>query len=294
MSCIFNNSTNRRKGRRKRTNKPKKLINVFCLFFLIVIIFTGKNMLINKSQSTQGVYKAQKTASNVTNIVKHKKKNIELNKYNRKYKNYSIDASKAYTLANSKLAFLTFDDGPTPNVTPEILNVLKKYNVKATFFVLGNLVEQNKDILKRIVNEGHALGNHSYSHDYHKIYSNINSFVNEINKTSETIKNVVGEHYVPKLVRFPGGSFGKDKNIFKNKLKQEDYSYVDWNALTGDAEGQNIPPLKLINNLKKTTANKKHVVILMHDAATKKTTVQALPGVIEYLKQEKYNFKTLK
>lgn len=233
-----------------------------------------------------------KKNSKVTNKTSMNKKQLN-NKIN-KNNNISVFADEALKNDGKKIAFLTFDDGPSRNVTPKILDILKRYNVKATFFVLGQLADTNPDILKRIYKEGHSIANHSYSHDYNKIYKDIPSFMNEFNKSNESIKKIIGNDYKNELFRFPGGSFEKKKQPFKNKLKKLGFRYIDWNALNGDATGHNIPPKQLLKNIKSTTAGKKHVVILMHDSGTKKTTVEALPSIIEYLKSEGYEFRTLK
>ncbi|WP_298846729.1 polysaccharide deacetylase family protein [Clostridium sp.] len=192
-----------------------------------------------------------------------------------------------------KIAYLTFDDGPSFNNTPIILKTLDKYNVKATFFIVGSMAKDYPDLVRQEFADGQSIGNHSYSHDYNYIYSNTNTFINDINKCNTILKSILGSNYKTKLVRFPGGSFGKKLRPFRDSINNEGYNYVDWNDLTGDAEGLNIPKCKLLNNLKKHTKGKEHVVILMHDVSTKSTTVQALPQVIEYLRSQNYSFKLL-
>lgn len=193
-----------------------------------------------------------------------------------------------------KNVYLTFDDGPTANITPQILDILKEKGVCATFFVLGVNVEKNPEIARRLAEEGHAIANHSYSHDYKKLYNGTDFFVNDVLKTESVIKSTAGEDRYVKVFRFPGGSFEKSKNPQKNALKNIDYKFLDWNSLNGDAEALNVPPEKLMENIKKTTKGKRNAVILMHDAATKQTTVDSLREVIDYLKAEGFTFKTLK
>nr|WP_246578219.1 polysaccharide deacetylase family protein [Clostridium frigoris] len=198
-----------------------------------------------------------------------------------------------YKSDGHKTAYLTFDDGPSVNNTPVILNTLDKYNIKATFFIVGNMALKYPDLVRKEFSDGHSIGNHSYSHDYNYIYSDTNIFIKDINKCDTVLKLILGSNFNTKLVRFPGGSFGAKLKPFRKELNNHGYNYVDWNDLTGDAEGQNIPVYKLLDNLKKYTKGKEHVVILMHDFSTKSTTVQALPQVIEYLKSQNYSFKTL-
>ncbi len=202
-----------------------------------------------------------------------------------------VEAYNGYE--GEKIAYLTFDDGPTSNITPRILDVLKEKDVKATFFVLGKMVEAYPEMAKRAAQEGHILANHSYSHDYKSVYDSKESFLDEIKKAEEVVINTVGEDSYARVFRFPGGSAGKDDE-YKIALSEIDYSYVDWNALNGDAEGHNVSVATQLANIQETTKGRSGAVILMHDAATKQTTVEALPQIIDYLRSQGFMFKTLK
>ena len=210
---------------------------------------------------------------------------------------YSENAKKRlknlYT-EDAKVAYLTFDDGPSQTVTPQILDLLKQENIKVTFFVLGSRVKANPDLVKREYEEGHFIANHGYSHEYSQIYKSVDSVIDEYNKTEAQIQKAIGvENYNSHLFRFPGGSNGgkyaKLKSQAKEELHKHDISFIDWNALTSDAAGANTKE-KLIENLKETVKNKKSVVILMHDASNKLLTYETLPDVIQYLKDEGYSF----
>ncbi|NSA04840.1 peptidoglycan/xylan/chitin deacetylase (PgdA/CDA1 family) [Clostridium beijerinckii] len=154
-------------------------------------------------------------------------------------------------------------------------------------------------MLKQEVEEGHSIGNHSYSHNYKYLYPNgsvnTNNFMSEINKTNESLKKVLGEDFSTRAIRFPGGHMSwKNTGEVDKIMKEKDYYYVDWNALSKDAEG----PLKnadqLTEEVKKTVGNKTKVVLLMHDTYGKEETAKALPGIIEYLKSQGYEFRTFK
>lgn len=195
-----------------------------------------------------------------------------------------------------KACYLTFDDGPTDAVTPEVLDVLKNYDVPATFFMLGKKIEENPEIAKRAFEEGHLLANHSYSHDYQALYATGESFMAEVEKTNSLIQNITGEEPF-KLVRFPGGGYNAgdhaaEKQKYKTLLQEKGYYYADWNALNGDAEGGSRSAAQLLEKIK-ATATQKNIVVLMHDAAAKKTTAEALPSIIEYLKNQGYQFYRL-
>ena len=196
--------------------------------------------------------------------------------------------------SNAKVAFLTFDDGPSQAVTPLILDLLKEENIKATFFVLGSNVKKNPDIVKRAYLEGHYIANHGYSHNYAKLYSDSENVLKEYNKAEKEIQKAIGNsEYSSHLFRFPGGYYGgKYANVKKEagkKLNENDISYIDWNVLTGDAEGANTKE-KILKNIKKYTRDKGTIVVLMHDAASKILTYETLKDVIDYLRSEGYTF----
>ncbi len=195
---------------------------------------------------------------------------------------------------SKKIAYLTFDDGPSSNITPQVLDVLKEYNVKATFFVIGNMAERYPDIIKRMNKEGHSIGNHSYSHSYKYIYGKTSNFINELKRTEKVLNNILGEKYETNVIRFPGGSFGSKKAPFRKAVKDKGYVYYDWNSLNGDAEGHNISKRRLVQRFKTTFNGQKKLTILMHDMETKQTTVDALPEIIEFLQEQGYEFSVLK
>ncbi|SFB48482.1 polysaccharide deacetylase family protein, partial [Clostridium frigidicarnis] len=177
---------------------------------------------------------------------------------------------------------------------------------KATFFLVGNAVdnEKHKDLVKRIYDEGHAIGNHSYTHDYKKIYPgnsvNVESFFQEINQTNASIKKILGDDFNTRVIRMPGGYMSrkhyKDPSLpaLDAKFAELDMDSIDWNALSGDAEGKKRTPQELVERVKKTVTGQEKAVILMHDTYGKGTTAEALPQVIEWLQSEGYEFKTMK
>lgn len=193
-----------------------------------------------------------------------------------------------------KIAYLTFDDGPSPNNTPKILETLAKYNVKATFFVIGKNAQNNPELLIRERDAGHEIAIHSFSHVVSIIYRNPEAYLQDIGQCSETVKKIVGKDgYRAHLIRFPGGSSGLSAG-FKESIANAGYAYVDWNSLVGDAEKPKMMPVDyLMNRLETTSANHRNIVVLMHDAASKNTTAEALPKVIEYLKAQGYTFERI-
>lgn len=159
-----------------------------------------------------------------------------------------------------KVAYLTFDDGPSSSVTPQILETLKKEEVKATFFVLGSRVELYPEIVKREYEEGHYIANHGYSHNYKNIYSSVQAILDEYNNTEAKIKSALGnEAYSSHLFRYPGGSEGgkykKIKDEAKSVLEENNIIYINWNCLTNDSVGK--PTYETIIKDFKLTQNRK-------------------------------------
>lgn len=203
------------------------------------------------------------------------------------------EMEKAEANKNKKIAYLTFDDGPSKESTYAILDILAEYNVKATFFVVGKMVVNNPEVFLRTVEEGHAIGNHSYSHDYGYIYHSTKNFMRDIDMADRAIKDVVGEDFETKVIRFPGGSFGKQKIPMIKAVTENGYRYFDWNALNGDAEGVLKTPDFLINRLKETYRNQNNLIVLMHDTDAKSTTVESLGKSIDFLIEQGYEFGIL-
>jgi len=263
----------------------------FGLIITIVVILSYLIFHINSNGKINSALPANAEMNFKKNLVTPIKLNLKLDL---KASTTDIDFYKnIYKTDGHKIAYLTFDDGPSFNNTPIILKTLDKYNTKATFFIVGNMAIRYPNLVRQEFSNRHSIGNHSYSHNYNYLYSNTNTFIRDINKCDTVLKSILGSKYKTKLVRFPGGSFGEKLKPFRVALNSDGYNYIDWNDLTGDAEGHNIPVYKLLSNLKKYTKGKEHVVILMHDVSTKSTTVKALPQVIEYLKSQNYSFRTL-
>jgi Predicted xylanase/chitin deacetylase len=181
-----------------------------------------------------------------------------------------------------KRVYLTFDDGPSSN-TDRILDILDEYGVKATFFVVGknNYSEQ----YRRIVADGHTLAMHSYSHVYQDIYSSLDAYKQDLNKLQTFLYEVTGVEC--NIVRFPGGSSNTiskvDMHTLIEYLDSEDMTYFDWNVSSGDASSARIGAEQIAENVLENVDKYNNAVVLMHDAAGKDSTVDALPAIIEKL-----------
>ena len=190
-----------------------------------------------------------------------------------------------------KVAYLTFDDGPDDVNTPAILDVLKAKGVHGTFYVLGGMVEKNPEVLKRIFAEGHAIGNHSYDHDYDRLYASKESFVEEMEQTDEAIFKVIGMR--PFIIRAPGGTVGMFTADFYEHLNLLGYVEHDWNVLTEDATPEHPSAERQICYIDRRTAGHlkdNMALILMHCNGGKEETVRALPGIIDNLRAKGYRF----
>ncbi len=193
---------------------------------------------------------------------------------------------------NSKIVYLTFDDGPSAN-TAKVLDILKKYQVQATFFVTGLGPDYN-EYITRAHKEGHTVGLHTFTHDY-SIYQSEATFYDDLNKISKLVESLTGEK--SHFVRFPGGSsntVSRQYNIgimsrLTNSIKAKGYKYYDWNCSSTDAAGGVVPANQIVKNATSATANK--INILFHDSGSKTTTVEALPKIIEYYQAKGYEFK---
>lgn len=286
-----------------QTKRKRKLVIIYVIVLLLVLcvsiglgIFAAKNVKKGMQENKDSVHVVEIADNENNDVPKNEPQKEQIIK-DRAYDNLVKNVNDIYNGKKGKRVFLTFDDGPSKTVTPHILDVLKENNVKATFFLLGNRVKLNSDLVKREYEEGHYIANHGYSHKYSKIYASSNEVLKEYNKTEKEIQKALGNsNYASHLFRYPGGSIGgtysKVKKESKKQLKEQQIAYLDWNALTSDAAGANTKE-QIMKNLKKTVGNHNNVVVLMHDAPDKILTYETLNEVIAYLKQKGYTFQNM-
>jgi len=209
----------------------------------------------------------------------------------------------------AKYVYLTFDDGPNSHYTGIILDILKKYGVKASFVVIGNNIEKNPEVFKRIINEGHGVVNHTYSHDYNKIYANPEAFLEDLQRCNQTIASFTGNNV--RVFRAPGGPAKLNKNI-NELLSRYGYISLGWNVTAADTDPNGATPEQVYGNVANGVVNMERIhrtpIILMHDgteinlrqdtpgAATltyirnRESDVAALPRIIEFLQARGYSF----
>lgn len=187
---------------------------------------------------------------------------------------------------SAKTIYLTFDDGPSAR-TPEVLKILADNGVKATFFVKNG--GKYNHYMQDIVAQGHTIALHTYSHDYASIYSSDEAYLKDLQQISDLVYDQTGVR--SKIMRFPGGASNTKSRKYcagimtrmTQKVTEMGYQYYDWNLSSGDASGGKVPAATIINNCRKVP-HSNSVIVLMHDAGDKKTTVEALPEVIAYYK----------
>lgn len=206
-----------------------------------------------------------------------------------RYINYTEKSGKS-------VIYLTFDDGPSQYTTPKILDILKSENVPATFFIL-NYDKKKEPILKREVEEGHSIGIHGYSHEYKKIYKSEDTYMKNIKDLQNKIKESTG--ITTNITRFPGGSSNTVSKFnpgimsrLSREVLKEGFLYYDWNVSSGDS-GDVKTSTGVYNNVTKGLRKGRDNVVLMHDFANNKKTVEALRGIIEYGKKNGYEFKKI-
>ena len=292
----------------RKLNKKKVAILIIILILLVVLAtMTGikiadKKQKENYSQELQNQEIQLKEEEERKQKEEQEKQNQILQEQIAKTSTPLTDEQKdnilhIYRSTGEKRVFLTFDDGPSRSVTPLILDLLKQENVKATFFVLGNNVKNNPDLVKRAFDEGHYIANHGFSHKYAEVYASPEATLNEYNVTEQAIKDALGNQaYSSRVFRFPGGSNGgkydEAKQASKALLKENGVVHLDWNCLSKDAEGAKTKEV-LMQNIIDTMGEKDSVVILMHDASDKILTYEMLPDLIVMLKEKGYKFENI-
>lgn len=196
---------------------------------------------------------------------------------------------------NEKIAYLTFDDGPS-EVTPTILDILQKKNTRATFFLVGNeITEEREEIVQREVKEGHSIGVHTFSHKKNEMYCDEKMFFEDFNQCRDRIQEVTG--ISPTLHRFPWGSNNgyvcPIVDDIMMQLKKQNVTSFDWNVSGEDSVGQNVPKAVIYQNVAKDLERYEKPIILLHDSNAMKNTAAVLGEIIDLIEEKGYSFGTL-
>lgn len=202
-------------------------------------------------------------------------------------------ADRSYEVPSKPTVFLTFDDGPSTH-TADVLNILRSEQVSATFFVLGEHVEKHPELVRRIVREGHAVGNHTYDHVYNKLYGSFGEFWQQVMLTERALEAEADVR--TRLLRAPGGTHTNFDASYYYYLEQAGYVINDWNVDSGDSKRAGVPASEIVRGATDLTTTRKtpnQIVVLMHDSSGHGETVKALPDIIRFYKDKGYAFAPL-
>lgn len=299
-------SRRRKKSRVKRRRRRLNiLLGVICIAVAVLAGVTGVRMM-KKNDAKQTASVDTKTTTETKESAKKttkKGKGLTINTEDTSADAAGTDRSDFAVQpgrtvgtteeSDEKVVYLTLDDGPSQN-TQKVLDILDKYNAKATFFVTGAMPEY-KDMIKKAYDKGHTIGMHTYSHDYAKVYASVDSYFQDLDQVAQIVKEEIG--YVPCFIRFPGGSSNTIsasycKGIMSTLTKEvqaRGYQYYDWNGSSGDGAVRTTEQLVA----QATSFHDNNIILLSHDSAAKDTTVEALPQIIEYYQSQGYVFKAL-
>lgn len=214
--------------------------------------------------------------------------------YQALYPDFYAPQTYSATSSPDNTAYLTFDDGPSGN-TDIILQTLQEENVKATFFVVGTDDADNLARMRRIVQEGHTIGMHSYSHSYKKIYASVEAFLKDMYQVFNLIKDTTG--VTPTCFRFPGGSINSyNKAVYKDikaEMIRRGFVPYDWNVSSGDASTTKYTPEQLTGHVLNGIGSKSRIIVLMHDSSSKENTAQAVRQIIIGIREKGFIFAPL-
>jgi len=200
-----------------------------------------------------------------------------------------IKQERSYEKPENPTVYLTFDDGPS-KLTPKVLDILQEEGILATFFVCGDQIGSREDTLKRIVREGHTIGNHSYNHTYSDLYASFSKFWDQIQRNEKLIEETVGIR--PTLIRAPGGTGTNFDAFYFYLLDQAGYEVYDWDVDSGDSRRVGVPAGEIIREVKKAPL-RHEMNVLLHDGSGHAESVKALPEIIRYFKDLGYSFAPL-
>ena len=210
------------------------------------------------------------------------------------HKRTVVVKADATTGSRQKLCYLTFDDGPSKN-SEEILDILAEYDVKATFFLIGSEIsEESRGIIERIVEEGHAIGLHSNIHDFTKLYAGVDVCVQDFEAQHELLNEEYGID--TKIFRFPGGSacsyMNGQRQAYIQAMREKGFIGFDWHVSGEDSYG-NPTVWSIQKKIFDNFSSYRNPIILLHDMNVADATVEALPGILERIREEGYTFATL-
>lgn len=297
-------------GKKNKGGKRNKIVAIE-MIILVLLIVVAVAIFVQKDKSAKEAakineQKAKKTEQTTTdnqdgNVVEEEKEESDGETGDGKSavpdrSNFAVQPGVPVGTteqSDEKVVYLTLDDGPSDN-TQAVLDILDKYNAKATFFVTGEMPEY-KDMIKVAYDKGHTIGMHTYSHDYPKVYASVDAYFQDLDQIGQLVKEEIG--YVPCFIRFPGGSSNTVSKKYTagimstlvQEVQNRGYQYYDWNGSSGDGAVRTTEELVA----QATSFESNNIILLCHDSHGKQTTVEALPQIIEHYQSLGYTFKAL-
>lgn len=286
-------------GSYRRRRDPRVFFKLLAVLFVIAVCAAAVIQTRRLETTDEQIKKLEKQVSDLQNQLDEVNKVVPQALLEQAVSGLALDYQKLYpemkteagTFAENKAkaVYLTFDDGPSAN-TAAILDALKAKNQKATFFVVGKNIAGREAVLKRIVEEGHTIGIHGYSHDYGATYASVESFLEDFHQAYDAVYKACGVY--PTVFRFPGGSVNAYNRATYQQIIAEmvrrGFVYYDWNVSSEDATGKAYTPAQLVQTVMTGVAKEEHSIVLMHDAADKKATADAIAPLIDQLTAQGY------
>lgn len=284
----------RRRGGYRRRRNPVGLLKIIAVLLVVVVCAAAvvqtkrlrdANETIERLQKqAQGTGAPAGSAGNAAAPEGQKPETGALLSYQKLYPEMKTQSPERFSAGDSKAVYLTFDDGPSVR-TADILDALRDKNQRATFFVVGKNIAGNENLLKRMANEGHTIGIHGFSHDYAATYASVDVFLEDFHQAYQAVYEACGVY--PAVFRFPGGSVNAYNRMIYQPLIAEmlrrGFVYYDWNVSAEDATGKAFRPAQLVQTVTAGLAQNSHAIVLLHDAADKKATAQAVPLLLDQL-----------
>ncbi len=291
---------------KNKKGKKYKIILIGILFVLTLRL----SFMNNKADGGFTTYKKENETVTARNFNSSIRIMAEMENEMAKAKVLSDDQKKSYMelypdmyvesikpvilLEEKKVAYLSFDDGPS-HITSDILRTLADYDAKATFFVLGcTITKEGEECLKAMVEQGHTIGIHTYSHNYKNIYSSVEAFLNDFYQDYLLIYETTGVKV--NIFRFPWGSYNSYNKYIRDELiaemERRGFTYYDWNVSAEDSVGcptEYRIKCNIMNELDKFN----NPIILMHDSAVNRLTAKTLPDILKSIIDKGYDFDTL-
>ncbi|MCM1246657.1 MAG: polysaccharide deacetylase [Roseburia sp.] len=266
--------------RKKRVKRIKRIIVTLGVVLILlpivlsVVLFCRVRSLENRLETIiaeNGLEKQENQAS--TGVVKAEEK-----------KTPEPVSPAAVQTETKRKVYLTFDDGPSKQ-TEKVLDVLKKKNVKATFFMIGREDAYSQRLYKRVAEEGHTLGMHSYSHLNTEIYGSLDGFKKDFTRISDLLFDVTGVRSA--FYRFPGGSSNAVNHFpikeYAKFLEEQGVTYMDWNVIAANGTTDNVTKKEMVQSVVDGVAKYDTSVVLLYDSADKKMTAKSLEDIIDEL-----------